>query len=61
MTDDPERRAEEIVSVLGEAFGDLIEADPRAFRRWRGGARRPPAVRRCLPQRADRGSARRLT
>ena len=30
---DPEARGEEIVSVLGDAFGELIEADPRAFRR----------------------------
>jgi uncharacterized protein (DUF2252 family) len=30
---DPEQRGEEIVSVLSDAFGDLIEADSRAFRR----------------------------
>ena len=29
---DREQRSEEIVSVLALAFGDLIEADPRAFR-----------------------------
>jgi uncharacterized protein (DUF2252 family) len=28
-----EQRGEEIVSVLADAFGDLIEADERAFRR----------------------------
>jgi uncharacterized protein (DUF2252 family) len=30
---DPEQRGEQIVSVLGDAFRDLIEADGRAFRR----------------------------
>jgi uncharacterized protein (DUF2252 family) len=30
---DTERRGEEIVTVLADAFGELIEADPRAFRR----------------------------
>ena len=30
---DPEQRGEQIVSVLGHAFEDLIEADARAFRR----------------------------
>ena len=29
---DPDERGEEIVSVLADAFGDLIEADERAFR-----------------------------
>jgi uncharacterized protein (DUF2252 family) len=33
LAQDPERRGEEIVEVLAGAFGDLIEADPRAFRR----------------------------
>jgi uncharacterized protein (DUF2252 family) len=33
LADDPARRGEEIVTVLAEAFGDLIEADARAFRR----------------------------
>ena len=33
LADDPVRRGEEIVTVLAEAFGDLIEADARAFRR----------------------------
>jgi uncharacterized protein (DUF2252 family) len=30
---DPDERGDEIVSVLADAFGDLIEADARAFRR----------------------------
>jgi uncharacterized protein (DUF2252 family) len=30
---DPDERGDEIVSVLADAFGDLIEADSRAFRR----------------------------
>ena len=30
---DPEQRGEEIVSVLADAFGELIEADSRAFRK----------------------------
>jgi uncharacterized protein (DUF2252 family) len=33
LAQDPERRGEEIVEVLAGAFGDLIEADSRAFRR----------------------------
>jgi uncharacterized protein (DUF2252 family) len=33
LAQDTERRGEEIVTVLADAFGELIEADPRAFRR----------------------------
>jgi uncharacterized protein (DUF2252 family) len=33
LTRDADQRGEEIVSVLADAFGDLIEADSRAFRR----------------------------
>jgi uncharacterized protein (DUF2252 family) len=33
LANDSDRRTEQIVTVLAEAFGELIEADPRAFRR----------------------------
>jgi len=33
LVGDADERREHIVAVLGEAFSDLIEADPRAFRR----------------------------
>jgi uncharacterized protein (DUF2252 family) len=33
LAQDTERRGEEIVTVLADAFGELIEDDPRAFRR----------------------------
>jgi uncharacterized protein (DUF2252 family) len=33
LASDPDERGDEIVSVLADAFGELIEADARAFRR----------------------------
>jgi len=47
LSPDPEERQQRIVSVLGDAFGDLIESDPRAIRRkFRKMAREPFAFYR---------------